>query len=341
MISELAQTQKIVDLLRQTTSLPIVSEFLKAKNLTYSAGSWDDMLAKRIVPAIESGSLSNADLIVLLRSAEEHGHQHVFLYSCVEAKAIELIDRARITPILQAQGLDHLLDSPEVLGEPVEPKIVDVRWESALVDLSLTIKQIELRTYTRYVGIEEHGERFHKVYEHVRQRAVNVAKLHRSGLLEIRIASLENSSKYEANILRFLKTIELMIPSIDFSELSLSIAKNRIWAERATLAPLIKYNNSTIRDLAGNVLRAATGSDDSDLGENHAVSESLDYLLANDKNAYCDGTNISFRKNADLSTESRVLLAGEVNEFALTANCNEEDYDYVLNKIRSFNKAVP
>jgi hypothetical protein len=319
--------------------LAVVRNFLKGKGLTYSAGSWEDIVTKRIFPAIENHQLANDDLIELLRSVEECGHQHVFLYSCPRAKAAELLSRPRVENSIRKAGLDDLLVAPKVLDQPREPQIVDVRLEAAEVELNLTIKQVELRKSYTFTGTEQHGSQIHKLYDLVEERAVNLARFHRDGLLEIRIASLANSTKYENALRAFWADIGFLLPIDEFSELSLAIVKERLWTERADLGDLIRHSDSTIRDEEGNILRAATGSDRAGLGV--AVGQSLDHLLETDENAYCDGANIWFKKSDSLSTDTHVLLGGESNEFALPAHCSEEDYKYVLSKLRSFNKRVP
>lgn len=333
------KTKQIVELLRQTTSLTVVSNFLKARSLTHSAGSWEDMLNKRILPAVEANSLTDGELIELLRSVEECGRQHVFLYSCPKTKAAELLDKNRVTAILKARKEEGLLNEPLVLAEPPKPKLVDVRWETAKVDLSLTIKEIELRTHTRFVGVEHYPNgTFHKVYEEKKERAVNLAKLHRHGLLEIRIASHSNSSKYEIDVNRFWRSIDDLIPAREFAELSLSKAKDLLWTKRGELTDKIRYSDSTLRDEHGNVLKAATGSEMADLAANPAVAKSLDHLLKNDPNAYCDETNFWFKQANGLSSDIRVMLGGEVHEFALPSNCSAGDYQHVLDQIRLFNQ---
>ncbi len=340
MTVDLEKTKKIVSLLNQTTSLAVVSDFLRAKRLKHSASSWDDMLNKRIVPAVESFSVTNTELVDLLRTVEECGRQHVFLYVCPSDAAIQLMDRKRVAAALQRLGLEDILNQPLVLEQPPEPQLVDVRWESADVDLALVIKEVELRTYTKYIGTEQHGDNFHKVYGKVHERAVNVAKLHRNGLLEVRITSHSNTSKYEDDVSRFFNAISSIIPSEPFREFTLSTAKDRLWADRLTLGHMIRYSDSTLRDEQGNILRAATGSDKGDLVANAAVANSLDYLLTNDENAYCDGANFWFKKGTGRSNDIHVVLAGEPNEFSLPSNCSSEDYKYVLDQLRFFNQRI-
>lgn len=337
---DLRKTELIVLLLQQITSLHVVSEFLKSKGERHSAGSWDDMLKKRIIPSVESHAVTNSELIELLRLVEECGRQHIFLFACPVETAIELLDRERISSVLRSIGLDHLLIEPIVLDQPEEPTIVDVRWDTATVDLSVTVKEIEQRKYQKFSGTETHGTTIHKLYDLVKERAVNVAKLHRTGLFEIRISSHSNTNRYAEDINRFWNKVSEIFPVRHFSELSLSVAKDRLWAERATLGNMIRYSDSTLRDEQGNVLRAATGSDSGDLVSNTAVAQSLDYLLAHDSSAYCDGANFWFKERPGLSSETRVLLAGDNHEFALPSNCNAEDYKYVLDQLRSFNQPV-
>lgn len=72
----------IAKLLSETTSLAIVSAFLKERRLAHSAPSWDSMINNRLRPALKSRDISFEDLVELLGSVEEHGRQHVFLYRC-------------------------------------------------------------------------------------------------------------------------------------------------------------------------------------------------------------------------------------------------------------------
>ncbi|MYM85727.1 hypothetical protein GTP91_00880 [Rugamonas sp. FT82W] len=332
------QIDLVIELLRQTTSLDVVRKFLAARNLKHSAGSWDDLKNKRILPALENYEISYEDLIQLLRSAEESGRQHIFLYHCNEAVVSDLMNRDRIKSLLVQRGLDSLLKAPKIMQQPVTPEIVDVRWTTANIDLNLCVKEVELRVFSKFLGEEKHGENTHRVYGTIKQRAVNFAKLHRDGLLEIRMASLENSTKYESNIRRFWDNVGELIPRRLFSEISLSNAKKKLWTDRDELSSLVRYTDTVLRDDYGNVLRAATGPDAGDLKDHIVVGESLDHMLNNDDSAYCDGTNFWFKKNNDLSADVHVLLNGDLNEFALPANCSEEDYVYVLNHVRTLNR---
>lgn len=334
-------TKLIASLLQQTTSLVVVRDFLKSRDLKHSAASWDDLINKRLIPAVEANLLSTDELIKLLRSVEECGRQHIFLYKCDKDKIVELLDRTNIEGRLSTAGLLELLDKPKILSQPEQPEIVDVRIEGEEAPLSLTVKQIELREYQKHIKDELHGGYFHKIFETVKERCVNIAKLHRDGLLEIRIGSLSTTTKYSHELRKFIKTIDFLIPGLQLTELSISTAKDRLWSERSTLSSIIRYSDSTIRDEAGNILKAATGSDAADLNASIAVGKSLDLLLKEDGGSYCSSTNLWFKENVQLTVNTHVLLSGEINEFAIPAHCKEGDYEYVLKQIRFFNKPVP
>jgi hypothetical protein len=333
---DLNRTRSIIELLRQTTSLGVVGEFLKSKSLHHSAGTWDEMQNKRLLPAVEGNQLTNADLIQLLQSAEESGKQHIFLYSCPRAHAADLMDETRVRSVLKSMGISAIWGQPKVLYQPATPTIVDVRLEGVGRGQMLTIKEIELRTHQRYERTEHDGDFLRKIYKIHKERVVNLARLHATGFLEIRIGSHANSSKYEQDINRFWTHIFKLLPPKEFMEVSLSKAKSNVLVNRKSLGQLIRYSDSTLRNDNGVVLRAATGSDGSDLASDKGAQNSIDAFMAED--GECEGLNFFFRPAAGLPKEVHVLLFGEVNEFAIPANCTEGDYRYVLDQIRSLNK---
>lgn len=339
MPDNIEKTKEIVSLLQQTTSLSIVSNFLKHKNVPHSAGSWEDMLEKRIIPLVSNNGISNNELVNLLSSVEEYGKQHVFLQKCkATSKAAQFMDRERVTAILREHNLEGLLSTPLILVQPAAPALVDVRWQTGSVDLNLTIKLVELRKAARLVETEtDNVGRLHKIYAEEEHRVVHIAKLHRDGLLELRIASHANGSKYESEVRRVWHYFEPFFSSVDFIDISLSPAKLNMWTNRKNLEHLIRYTDATVRDEFGNLLRAVNGSGKTDLSSSKAVSGGLDYTLKNDKSSYCEGSNLWFKATNTLSTETHVLLSGQANEFGLPANCTGGDYQYVLDQLIYFN----
>lgn len=334
--NQFSRLGSILRLLEETTSLGVVTEFLKAKKLTHSASSWDDMKNKRLLPAIASHLVSEQELIELLRSAEECGRQHVFLFHCSKDTAATLMERSRVTNALTRQNLQDLLTQARVLDQPSEPTIADVRWVVAGIDTELIVKIIETRVSQRFVGETRLGNQISRNYEEILERSVNVVRLHRNGLLEIRLGSHSNSTRYASDLMLMWRRIDFLLSESDFTPISLLRAKNKLWTDRATLSRIIRFSDHTLVNDNGNTIRAATGTDNCDLLSDDGVVESLEVFL--DHDAYCDSSNIWFKTALPgPSKEIHVLLSGELNEFAVPAHCSPTDYQYVLDQLRLLN----
>lgn len=332
------KTESVFALLEEATSLDVVREFLRGKGLHHSAGKWSEMREKRLIPYLADHTITLDDLIQLLTTAEECGDQHIFLFRCASDATEEMLDRARTHAALRAANLEHLIEGPSIERRPTSPTIVEVRWQAGQqTDLSMTIKEAEVRTKRVLKRERPRGKYFVKIYEDKPVRAINLAKLHREGFLEIRIQSRDNTTKYDGDVIRFLRQINNFFPLKRFAEISLSTAKDTMWQRRAELINLIRYTDASVIDEEGNTVKAATGSDNADLGQS-AAGQSVDFILRADQNAYCSESNLWFQKSDHLSRPIHVLLNGASNEFAITKKCSAEDYEYVLNQIRHFNR---
>jgi hypothetical protein len=331
------RTEAVLDLLADATSLEVVSDFLRKKGLRHSAGSWKDMREKRLQVYLDDFSISLDELVQLVSSAEESGDQHVFLFQGNADHAVQMMDRDTAHARLRAAGLEHLINGPDMERTPATPTIVEVRWEAAEVDLNMVIKVAEVRTKRILERERTINGKYVKIYSDKKVRAVNVAKLHRSGLLELRIQSHDNSNKYDGDLTRFMRIINSFIPSARFTEISLSKAKDTMWAKREELRELIRYTDASVIDEQGNRIQAATGSDQSNLSDS-AAGKSVDFVLKEDANAYCSDSNIWFLKSDKLPNQVHVLLNGASNEFAIPRKCSAADYNYVLSQIRHFNR---
>lgn len=344
----------IVKLLRQTTSLPLVAEFLKSKNIPYSASSWDDMLAKRILPAVKGGTVNISELMILLRTLEEHGRHHVFLYRCDLDDIKEFMGENRIRPILVKHGLADLVASPKVLDEPRELTIVDVRWGEVedlgnpyqfIIKIAETRESQKLIKHTLEQTIE--GEFITKTWKKFDERAVNLFKLRSDGLLELRIASKSGELNGQSNKLNYMDEVNRMwdmvdgvLPRKSFSRIFLNTAKERLWKDRKSLTDRIRFARAKLKDEYGFELIAATGSKTSDLYDNRGIDVSIEAFRGHD--AYCDSHNIWFKigcgSSGNNEKEIHVILDGEPNEFVITLHCSLQDYEYVLSQLQQLNQ---
>lgn len=334
------RTETVLNLLSEATSLDVVSDFLRRKGVPHSAGSWKDMREKRLVPYLNDFKISLEELVSLLSSAEESGDQHVFLFHCRPEDAVAIMDRATVQARLRANELEHLITGPDMGRMPATPTIVDVRWEAeGGIDLNMVIKVAEVRTKRTLERERSIGGKFVKIYSDKPVRAVNLAKLHRTGVLELRIQSRDSSTKYDGDLNRLIRLLNPFFQITQFGETSLSTAKDTMWARRDELRDLITYTDASVIDEQGNRIRAATGSDQSNLSDS-AAGKSVDYMLEQDANAYCSDSNLWFLKSANLANKVHVLLSGASNEFAIPRKCSAADYEYVLAQIRHFNRRV-
>lgn len=332
---------KVIEILREVTSLEVVSNYLKAKGLKHSASSWDTLLNKRILPAIRSKALSIDDLINLLRDSEECGRQHIFLYQCSRSNAKSLINKNRVEVVAEELGLSDLLISSKILNKPDEESFTDLRIETDFEDKAfLIIKSVGTHVSRKRISEFVKGNILTLKYELKKERAVNLVRLSSGGLLEIRIGSHSNSSNYKQDLKSLWQRIEKLIPKSNFREIYLSPLKDKLWSNRDSYNDLVRFTNSTLRNDNGTVLQASSGSTKNNLSDDEGATSSLDEFI--DHNAFCESSNIWFRSqdNGRPSKDIHVLLSGEINEFAVTAYCSKSDYDYVLATIRELNRKV-
>lgn len=335
--------QLIYRLIEENGTLKEVSNFLERRGLTYSASSWEHMIEDRLEPAYEDGELDSVDLLDLLAELEEHGHQHTFLYRCSPEYAGEVMDREHVTEAAERLGVENVLRIPRIVDKPDEATVTEIRWEeSPHSDRALVVKIVEKRIRKERLGREEGSEDEEGIYRiairNIPIRAVDVFRLHDSGLLELRIHSQESSTRYEKELELLWGIISReLVDREEFERVSLSTAKRNLWENRERLGHLVRYSDSRFRDAEGNTVQAATGRKEASLADDEAVNRSLDEF--NKADTHCDRANVWWLEQEDgpPSKNVRSLLDGHPHEFAITARCRAEDYEHVLGKLLEFN----
>lgn len=337
MTNTLTDIKRIAELLRFSTSKQVVEDFLRTKQLPTSSTSWEDFIARRIVEPVENGSIGVDEFARLLSSVEECGKQHVFLYECDQGIAEQLLDPQRIQRDVQNAGLAALVGAPLALDTPPTPTIVDIRGEVANVPLSMTVKEVYTHEAYRLLGAPRVvGDELTKTWRIIKTRAVNVAKLHRHGLLEIRIDSVSDSS-YQSQRDRFAKALGEIIPIHKFSPVNFALAKENLSTNKQALSKSIRFADTILKNDYGTIFKVSSGSSDDDLASDEgALAGEGGFRQHN--GAYADGQNFSFRAvPGSLSKEIKILMSGEPNEFGVIAHCSESDYNYVLSELRKLN----
>lgn len=326
----------IFRLIKEATNQKVVKDFLKDRNIPYSASNWDELFLKRIEPALNDKNISLKEIRELLQSVEEYGSQHCFLFSCHSDKAKMLINKDRVERIAKDNGLENLFETPLDLELPENPTIVDLR----MVDTTqLIIKVVEARKIKKLLSEEtdpETGDLI-KRYSVRKKRAVSIANLASDGFLELRIASQDNQTRYRELVQTMLKTVSKFIPIDSFSEYSLHLAKAKIYNDRSLLSKDFRYSYSVARNDLGATMQLSSSSQNDDLSEDSGSMEALDKFLFLD--GYITGTNVFVKtQNGDNPpNEVHLIISGEINEFAIPAACSKGEYAYVREKIISLN----
>ena len=295
------------------------------------------MRDKRILPTIRKQRLNFKDLFVLLAEAEEFGRNHTFLYQSTQGEAKKLIDKDRIAAIAKRLDQQPMLDELLLVDLPAKPTVVEIREDVSNERSCWVFKVVERREEREFLGEKIEGNRVRREWEISEVRAVNVARLHASGLLEIRIQSHANSTLYSADLKQMWTLLKDYLPPVSFRPVPLRKAKQALWDNRMAKDRKIRFSDSIMRNNAGTTISASTGNEEADLFKDTAASTSIDHFLHH--GAYCDSSNIWWLPR-DRVTERQIhmLLSGENNEFAITAACTRTEYDYVLNELRVFNR---
>jgi hypothetical protein len=330
-------------LIRESTSLEKVKDLLRKKALPHTAKSWDDLVDRRLRHNVKSGALSEQDLLELLWASEEYGRQHIFLYRLSDDAPIP--SEAKLKATLKNKNLDDLLATPLILDRPEEFVPTGIRLSSdsdkvkAIVKFTGTHVYQERMGETRSTTDTDHVSKLFVEYRIVVDRAVWVAELHSNGVLELRIQSKKNSSMYKDELKEFWSLLAGIFRQKDFEPVDLSRAKEKMWSDRVKLKDELKFVSSKMLNCLGSRMIASAGTIEQDLQEDAGADQSIDAFLGKN-DAYCDSLNVWFLEDssANLESHTHVILSGEMNEFALPANCIKQEHDYIRDRIRSLNK---
>ena len=140
-----AKVDTIRKLLPTLTSLGVVSEFLKGRGIHHSAGSWEEMHTKRILPALRKGKISIVDLTRLMGEAEEFGRAHTFLYQAKKVDIKNYIEAERISRLCEKLGYSEAFSNPLIVDLPELPTLSEVREEQGGEHKCWVFKIVETR----------------------------------------------------------------------------------------------------------------------------------------------------------------------------------------------------
>lgn len=335
----------IFELLRIQATLDQVANLLKSKSLDHFAGSWDDMISKRLKPYLHDKSLKTEDLLLLLREVEEHGGQHVLLYrlgrnddfgALFEAGELE----RRVTPLPDWPNVGEA----SFVNLPEKPTIVEVRRDRKGPRSSLIVKIVEKRIHKRRKGTEEDKGDLIVRYKQEPYRAVNVVRITDDGFAEVRIFSQKEAVSYEGDAMALLQRTAPLVPIGKWESYSLGRLRNNLLdpKKRNEMKKHFKLRHTQQRDAQGNRLQAAVGSFSSDIYEAQGLIGSLDLFGNPDNASHCDRASVYLLPDDATGREIAVVLHGDnnghPNEFSIGARVTRDEYERMLNSLIKYNE---
>jgi len=324
----------VVELLEQATSLRVVSEFLKEKDVPHSAGSWKEMATVRLQHALDQHKTTTDELFEYLSEVEEYGGCHCFLFRCSESDAAALLSQGTVEETAKDAGLQAIMKTPAVTTYPDTPTVSGIRYQHG-EGATLSVKVVETRVYEKLVNEKIRGDQRIYYYRRVRARAVNVMRLSSIGVLEVRIKSHTKSritgASYLDDIARIWKgPLEKFFPRTKFEPLSLQDLQNRLWERRHELTDVLRFSDSKMKDAHGFTMMASTPKAESDLAASVGSVNAMEEFLASGARQVSENIQWKKQDTGIPSDDIHVLLSGERNEFTVSGSCTKAEYDYVL-----------
>ncbi len=298
------------------------------------------MIETRVEPVLANGSVTVDELIGLIREAEEHGSKHVRLFHYDVSNIDELkqaIEPQTVAAWAKGKGF------PEV-GEyvfaafPEHPVVAEVRIGDG-EDTDALIIKIARTEYRRKRGVlTEYDGRQVYVSDRVPFRAVDVLKLHTSGLLEVRLnPRSEPPISYPGFAASVLSQLEGLINPTRIGELSLSNAKNSFsdLQKKKEVAENFELYETQHKNDRGDRIQSTSQADQGGILESDVMTEVIKQFTVGDPEAYCERVRVSYQFGE--IKKINAILSEDINEIIFTAGLSRQEFDAVLIAILKVN----
>lgn len=328
----------IYSLLETYATLESARDFLSVRKIPHTATSWNEFIKERLRPAVQSGQLSRAAVLGLLREAEEHGHQHVFLYQCDPAEAGRLMAKPAVRAALKTLNREAVIADAAIIDTPKASTIVDARWGELDDHGTFTLKVVGVRMLERRTREKQSDNRTVIMLDYVPTRTVGLFRLQENGQLDLRIESRTNETNYKAEVHEMWSTAALLLPREKFEEVSLGPAKKKMFLERTKLRDKIHFKSVRGGSAKGNSMTVACGDPDpdSDFADDQPMEKGLEGVLQS--GGACERSGLFFLKNQILRRDLRVNLLGADHQYILPASCSAAEYEHVLSELKGYNR---
>lgn len=327
--------------LRETCTNSQLKHLLQSREVASAGRNWDELIEQSVKPALKSKVLTEQSLLELIQESEEHGNQHVYLYTIAKDKAKDVVSRTRVEKSLKAMNASEVLAKPRLLDKPAKSTLAAVRWESSQSGDALVIKYVQEHKYREFISEKPEGEQFVIRYRLVAERMVDLIKVSESGMVEVRLTRREGQ-RYEEILKHFWLNLEPLVSQDGMKETSLGITKDYLISNSSELSNLVRYSTSTLSNNGGYKARFAAGSRADDIVTDSGCRKSVDQFL--DEAGHCDELSVWFKPcegSNPLKEEIHVYLKGDLNEVVIPSKCTRAEFGYVVHQLRSLKPKVP
>lgn len=338
---ENVEIDDVFSLIPSQATLEQARDFLRRRNLEYSAGSWSDMISRRLQPKYEEKKISKAELVNFLCDAEEFGNQHVLLYQAPLVSIQDWLNESNLRSRLASDHIFPALNERNVIDLPSANVIAEVRKDQSIFGECLVVKQIE-RRYVRMLETTEEwaeGEYLHSRVKTEPYRAANIVRVHPNGICEVRIHSNSDNSSYDLAARGLLRAIGPLVDFDKLKEFSLEKVRAYIWEPKHREEAKSRFSLRSSEHLDGKDgrLRPSSSSRTVSMLDNDDLVRALD---AYSGSASVHRANLTLKPIEELKRGLNVNLTGADNEFFITAKATREEYEYILATILNAHEAM-
>lgn len=295
---------------------------------------------EKLVSHLSDGSLNRIDLLKMLRTAEEYGSQHIFLFDCTKPTATSIVNENTLRESLQKLDLIEILDRPRIVAKPKGLELTEARIDRGTDGISkLLIKAVDIHSYRERKSKEVKGDLEIETYQWQHDRVVDMFSLSSDGLLEVKIESRKNVVDYEELCENLLAKATGIIERIKFSAKSLAKTRISLIKGREKLGNLVRFADNQLRDGEGRVITVATGFKQQELYPKGSASDKAVEGFLSVGIPLCDEVDCFWLKKPGLSVPSKelhTLIGGADHEFTITTRSDRKDYEYALAQILRF-----
>ena len=290
------------------------------------------MINNRLRPALDAGEITLMELADFLASAEEHGKQHVLLYSLRKNDTDRLFKPGYISSVCASEARFPDFNSRSIISIPNNPTIAEIRSDSVAGEEAIIVKVIEkrhVRDENSYKEWEEAGKLYTSVDTRP-YRAANVVRIRRSGLCEVRIHSHMNAYEYDIEARALLNSLDPLVHSAKLSPNSLHDARQFVCepTHRKKAMGMYDVKHTEHLDMSNGRLRPSISGAGASMLSNPGLVGAMDaYQKAN---ATVHRAGLTVRAGMTLRRGLNLGLSGADNEFFLTAKVTRDEYEFVL-----------